>query len=97
MYRQTKNQPAQPRGYWGNLALVAIAGSGGCISVIVVISALLIGLLADSASDRFPLFTICAVVLSVPVSLWLMVRVMLWSVKAIERRQFGPRDQDNLL
>ena len=93
MYHQTQKQPSQSK--WGNLALAALAGSGGCISIIVVVSALLLGLLADSAGDTFPLFTISAVVLSVPVSLWLMVRVILWAVKAIERRQFGQQDPDN--
>lgn len=80
--------------YWINLSLAALAGASGCITISFVAGALITGLVLDGLFDTAPLLTIVAVILSVPVSLWLMVRVVMWSVKTIERRQYGTTHQD---
>ena len=83
---------SSPMDYAINLALAAVAGSSGCAIMVVVISAFLLGLLLDNFFGTRPIFTIILVVMSVPVSLWMMVQIALRAAKKIERRQYGKRD-----
>jgi hypothetical protein len=71
-----------------NLSLVAIAGMAGCVTLIVVIAALLIGLWIDSRLGQRGPFTLIFLVLSVPVSLFAMVR---FTVSALNRIQLPSR------
>lgn len=49
----------------------------GCVTVFVILGALVIGLALDRALDTRPLFTLVLVLASIPVSLYLLVQVAL--------------------
>lgn len=66
-----------------NLALASVAGQAGCLTVIIVFVALFGGMFLDSRLDTHPVFTIGLVLLSVPVSLYAMIRLMLSSVASL--------------
>jgi F0F1-type ATP synthase assembly protein I len=70
--------------YVRNLALATVAGQAGCITVILVFAGLFGGMYLDSRLDTHPLFTIGLVMLSIPVSLYSMVRLMLSAIAAIK-------------
>jgi L-asparagine transporter-like permease len=70
--------------YMRNLALATVAGQSGCMTVVVIFMALFAGMFLDSKLNTHPLFTIGLVLVSVPVSLYLMIRLALSSVAAIK-------------
>ncbi len=70
--------------YARNMALAGVAGQAGCLTVIIIFLALFAGMFLDSRLDTHPVFTIGLVLLSVPVSLFAMIRLMLSSVAAIQ-------------
>ncbi len=55
----------------------------GCVTVLVIIGALALGLALDSALDTKPLFTLLLVLVSIPLSLYILVRVTLSSVQKL--------------
>ena len=68
----------------------------GCVTVVIVVGALLVGLWVDSLFDTRPLFTILFLLLSIPVSLYSLVRVALSTaaqfqadIKHEERKEGG--------
>jgi predicted permease len=67
-----------------NLGIAGISALTGCVSLIVVLGALFIGLWLDRVvfGQRGPA-TICTLVASVPVSLFLMIRIALALVQKI--------------
>ena len=71
--RQPTSANASQRGV--NLALVSVAGLGGCLVLIVVIGALFGGLWLDNALKTKPLFTLVLVIGSVPVGIFFMYQV----------------------
>lgn len=83
--RRTARSMGQNRqnNYVRNLALAAVAGQAGCLSVVLVFLALFAGLFLDARLDTHPVFTIGLVLASVPLSLYAMVRLLLASVGAI--------------
>lgn len=87
-----KRRPnSNPIDYFVNLGLAAVAGSSGCVLMVLVVSALLFGLLLDNYFGSRPIFTIILVVISVPVSLWIMVQIAMRAATKLEKRQFGDR------
>jgi F0F1-type ATP synthase assembly protein I len=58
-----------------NLALAGMVSQIGCVTVVIVIGALLAGLWVDKMMDTRPLFTILFLLGSIPVSLFLLVRI----------------------
>lgn len=70
--------------YVRNLALAAVAGQAGCLSVVLIFLALFAGLFIDSRLNTHPVFTIGLVLISVPISLYAMIRMVLSSVSAIK-------------
>lgn len=62
--------------YAMNLTLASIAGQVGCLTLIIIFVALFAGLWLDRYLDTKPLFTIVLLVGSVPVTLFLMFRVV---------------------
>ena len=72
-----ERQPSSANASQGgvNLALVSVAGLGGCLVLIVVIGALFGGLWLDNALKTKPLFTLVLVIGSVPVGIFLMYQV----------------------
>jgi F0F1-type ATP synthase assembly protein I len=70
------NRPtAKPQQYSLNMAVAITVGLGGFIVLAIVMATLAIGLVIDRALDTRPLFTIGLMVLSAPVSIFVMYRV----------------------
>ena len=86
--RETQEQPSKKGKQYGlNLALAAVAGQVGCLTVVIVLAALFGGLWLDNyfATDN-PFFTIGLMIASVPVTLALM----LWIVRRTTARLLPP-------
>lgn len=62
--------------YAMNLTLASIAGQVGCLTLVIIFVALFAGLWLDRYLDTKPLFTIVFLIGSVPVTLFLMFRVV---------------------
>ncbi len=62
--------------YAMNLTLASIAGQVGCLTLVIIFVALFAGLWLDRYLDTKPLFTIVLLIGSVPVTLFLMFRVV---------------------
>ena len=67
----------RPEGVAKNLALAGMMSQVGCVTVVIVVGALLGGLWVDSLVNTRPLFTVLFLILSIPVSLYSLVRVAL--------------------
>jgi len=83
-------QPHSPR--TKNLTLAGLSALTGCVSLIVVVIALFAGLFIDSLIGQRGPATICLVILSVPVSLFLMVRMALTLIGQIQPANFSNED-----
>ena len=59
------------------VALASAVSQVGCITVVVILGALAAGLALDNALDTEPIFTLLLVIGSIPVSLYLLVRIAL--------------------
>jgi len=68
------------------LALAGLLGQVGCVTLIVIFAALGIGLWLDSQLDSRPIFTLILVLGSVPVTIYLMVRIVLTGMARIQGR-----------
>ncbi len=66
-----------------NLTLAAIAGQAGCITLIIVLSALFIGLWFDSQLGQRGPCTAGMLIISVPFSLYAMLRLTLSALNRI--------------
>ena len=76
--------------YFINLGLAALAGLSGCVSIIILMVGIALGILLDAkVFDSTPLFTIVCIVGSVPVSLLTMLVIAIRSAKTIDKRQYG--------
>ncbi len=79
----TKHKEGKNRSqYRKNLALAAVAGQVGCVTLIIVVVALLAGLWLDNRLDTSPIFLATLLISSVPVT----VIVMLWIVRSVTAR-----------
>ncbi len=79
----TDNDVASKRQYIQNIGLVMIAGQAGCWTVVIVLFALFVGLLLDSFIGFRGPFTIGMLILSIPVSLFVMLRISLSAINKI--------------
>lgn len=59
------------------LALLGVIGQVGCLTLVIVMLALGAGLWLDSRLNTGPLFALLLVLGSIPVTLYLMVRIVL--------------------
>ncbi len=75
-----------------NLTFAGLSALTGCVSLIVVIIALLVGLYIDSLIGQRGPATICLVILSVPVSLFLMVKIALTLIGQIQPANFNENE-----
>lgn len=86
-----------------NLALAAVAGLAGFASVVIIFTALFLGLWLDAryGDGESRVFTVVLLCLSVPVSLVVMVTITLTAVKRIIPqpliKQQTPTEEDKLL
>lgn len=60
-----------------NLTLAAILGQVGCLTIVIIFVALFAGLWLDKYLNTRPLFTVGLMILSVPITLF----IMFWIVK----------------
>ena len=58
-----------------NLAMAAVASQVGCLTLVIIFSALIGGLWLDRTFATKPLFTILFMISSMPVTLYVMFRV----------------------
>lgn len=84
----TMNRNPQAQ-YVRNLALAAVAGQAGCSSVMMIFLAMFLGLFLDAQLDTHPVLTIGLVLAAIPVSLYVMVRLLLSTVGAIKTAPAG--------
>jgi F0F1-type ATP synthase assembly protein I len=73
---QTKPEKKFTRQYTLNLALAAVAGQVGCVTISIVVVALLAGLWLDSRFNSSPLFLATLLIASVPVTVVIMLRIV---------------------
>jgi len=84
--------------YAYNLTLASIAGQVGCLTLIIIFAALFAGLWLDGRMDSKPIFTIGLLVGSVPVTLFLMFRVVKSAtkrIKPIEKKEIPEEEQNS--
>jgi hypothetical protein len=67
-----------------NVAYVAMAGQAGCASLVLIFIALFVGLWLDAQFGVRGPFTIGLLLLSIPISLFAMVRIALGMIKEIQ-------------
>ena len=65
-----------------NLTLAAVAGQVGCLTLVIVLAALIVGLWLDAQFGTKPMLTVILMIASVPVTLVLMF----WVVRAATAR-----------
>jgi F0F1-type ATP synthase assembly protein I len=76
-----------------NLTLAAVAGQVGCITLVIILVALFVGLWLDNQLNTRPLFTLILMMGSVPVTLV----IMFWVVrKTTARISPGSTNKTNL-
>jgi F0F1-type ATP synthase assembly protein I len=73
---QLENQKKNHFQYAMNMTMASIAGQVGCLTLVVIFAALFAGLWLDRYLDTRPLFTIVILLGSVPVTLFLMFRLV---------------------
>jgi F0F1-type ATP synthase assembly protein I len=73
---EPENQGKDRFQYAMNLTLASIAGQVGCLTLVIIFIALFAGLWLDRTMETKPLFTIVLLIGSVPVTLFLMFRVV---------------------
>jgi F0F1-type ATP synthase assembly protein I len=59
-----------------NLTMAAVASQVGCLTLVIIIGALIAGLWLDRTFATKPLFTLILMVASMPVTLYVMIRVV---------------------
>ncbi len=97
-----KDPSQEPRTPDLPLALAGLLGQVGCVTLIVIFAALGSGLWLDSQFDTRPVFTLVLVLGSVPVTIYLMVRIVLTGMARLQGRaeprsgakRSGERDHD---
>lgn len=96
---QKKTAPGR---YTLNMALAAVAGQVGCLTIAIIFLALLGGLWLDNRFGTRPLFIVGLLLISVPVTVITMFKVVRQTTsriqfeegKKVERRQESPDDED---
>ncbi len=73
---QPENQGKDRFQYAMNLTMASIAGQVGCLTLVIIFVALFAGLWLDRYFATRPLFTIVLLIGSVPVTLFLMFRMV---------------------
>jgi uncharacterized membrane protein len=77
------NRDEKRQRYVLNLSLAGVAALAGLASIIIVFTALFVGLWLDNRTDNRALYTISLLLLSVPVSLYTMLKIVMGAVSRI--------------
>lgn len=64
------------RQYWLNLTLAGAAGQVGCVTLVIILAAVLGGLWLDSLFHTRPVFTLGLLLASIPISLAAMLLIV---------------------
>ena len=78
--REPKSNDSRPPQIVAGLALASVVSQVGCVTIAVVLGALVVGLGLDRFFETKPLFTILFLLGSIPISLYLLVRIALSAV-----------------
>lgn len=89
------SKPTPPRRV-RNLSLAGIAGLAGLATVIIVFSALLLGVWLDAVFELRGIFAVTLLILSVPVSLFTMLKIVLGSLGRIQQQQAQHDDAQDI-
>jgi F0F1-type ATP synthase assembly protein I len=76
------NKPTPPGRYALNMTLAAVAGQVGCLTIVLIVAALLLGMWLDNTFGTRPLFIVGLLLASVPVTLI----AMFWVVRQATSR-----------
>lgn len=87
-------QPDEPISRAANLGYAAVAGQAGCFTLAIILIALFIGIWLDAQAGTRGPFTIGLLILSVPFSLFVMVRVALGATSHIRPSLQNVRHDD---
>jgi F0F1-type ATP synthase assembly protein I len=90
-----KSQEKDRRQYAYNLTLAAVAGQVGCLTLVIIFGALIAGLWLDRSFATKPLFTILFMLASMPVTLYLMFRVVQGATSRIKPVIEKKNDENN--
>ncbi len=93
----SQSDPGRPKAqYAQNIALASTVSQVGCGNVVVIIAALLLGLWLDNLLNTRPILTIVFILVSIPVSLYSVVRIALSAAARIQppSEPGGTIDQD---
>lgn len=68
------------------MTLTVVAGSVGCLTLVIILAAVFIGLMLDARYQSKPTFTLILVLGSVPISLVLMFAIVRAAVSRMKTR-----------
>lgn len=87
----------QPPSRFKNMTLAVIAGQAGCLTLVVIFVALFAGIWLDAQLNVRGVFTVGLLLMSIPISLFFMVRIALGAVKNLQppppkqQQQYGSK------
>ncbi len=79
------------------MALLGVIGQVGCLTLVIILVALVAGLWLDNQFQTRPLFTIVLVIVSMPITIFLMFRVVLSFAPRIQNltgKTIGPSEEE---
>lgn len=71
-----------------NISLALVAGQAGCLTLIIVFVAVFFGLWLDNKLDTKPIVTLILVILSIPLSVLAMLKLVKSAVSRIQPGKF---------
>jgi MFS-type transporter involved in bile tolerance (Atg22 family) len=78
------------------MALVGVIGQVGCLTLLIILVALIAGLWLDNQFQTRPLFALIFVLASVPLTIYLMFRVVLSFAPRIQAFSAGAVETDTM-
>jgi F0F1-type ATP synthase assembly protein I len=79
-----------------NLTMAAIASQVGVVTIVIIFGALILGLVLDRYFDTKPLFTLLLLVFSMPVTVYLMIKIVKGATDRIKPIIKQKESKDNL-
>jgi hypothetical protein len=76
------------------LALASTLSQVGCVTVVIILAALLVGLWLDSRLDTKPILTIIFILVSIPISLFGTVKISLSAAKQLNPTTSGEKPEE---
>lgn len=94
MPNQTEQVP-QDKQRLVNMTVIALVGQVGCLTLVIVLGAVLGGMWIDNRMDTKPFGTIILVVVSVPIAIFVMMKVVRATLRKIgmdSQPQVNPKE-----